>query len=207
MNCYAFIGIQGSGKGTQAVQLSAYLNYQHVNIGDLFRYNISNKTKLGLQVQEIIQQGRLVPDEVVFELVKSNQSSDVEGIVFDGFPRTVPQAEYLLQNYNLKRVFYLDLSEATALDRIRARRVCQDCGENYNLSSQLPAVADSCDVCGGKLIIRNDDKPEAIHKRFTEFYNQTLPLKAFFTEHNLLLTIPAEGSIAEIFQQILHHLS
>jgi adenylate kinase len=207
MNCYAFIGIQGSGKGTQAVKLSAYLNYQHVNIGDLFRNNIHSGTKLGQQVQEIIQQGRLVPDSTVFELIKNSEAPEAKGIVFDGFPRTVPQAEYLLQNYNLKRVFYLDLSEDTALERIKARRVCQNCGENYNLTTQPPAVQGVCDVCGGSLIIRDDDKPEAIHKRFKEFNKQTLPLKAFFSEHNLLLSIPAEGSITEIFEQILNNLS
>lgn len=206
MNCYAFIGIQGSGKGTQAVKLSSYLNYQHVNIGDLFRSNISNKTNLGLQVQEIIQQGKLVPDSIVFELVIANQSPEAQGIVFDGFPRTIAQAEYLLQHYNLKRVFYLDLSEETALKRIKSRRVCRDCGENYNLSTQPPAVSEVCDACGGSLIIRNDDKPEAIHKRFTEFSNQTQPLKAFFKEHDLLLNIPAEGRIEEIFEQILANL-
>jgi len=156
-----------------------------------------------LKVQEIIKRGELVSDEIVFELVKSNEQSGAKGIVFDGFPRTIAQAEYLLNNYKLLRVFYLDLSEDVAIRRISARRVCQVCQENYNLNTQPPIQNDKCDKCGGNLIIRNDDKPEAIHKRFMEFHEQTLPLKQFFIEHKLLVNIKAEGSISDIFDQLL----
>jgi adenylate kinase len=203
MNCYAFIGIQGSGKGTQAVQLSAALNYQHINIGDLFRYHVKNQTTLGTKVQAIIQRGELVPDELVFELVADAMQPDAQGIVFDGFPRTIAQAEYLLRHYNLLRVFYLDLPEKTAIDRISARRVCRNCQENYNLTTQPPRVINTCDVCGGELIIRADDMPAAIHKRFQEFHEQTLPLKHFFEEHEVLSVIDAQGTIAQIFDQIM----
>ncbi len=202
MKCFAFLGIQGSGKGTQAVQLSAELNYQHINIGDLFRYHIKSQTPIGTKVQQIIQRGELVPDEVVFELVDSSTDGKALGIVFDGFPRTIAQAEYLLKHYELKRVFYLELSEAHAIDRISARRVCQNCQVNYNLNTQPPKVSGICDECGGKLIIRQDDQPEAIHKRFEEFYEQTMPLKEFFTENKLLSIITGEQSITEIFKQI-----
>jgi adenylate kinase len=203
MKCFAFLGIQGSGKGTQAVQLSAELKYQHINIGDLFRYHIKKKTPIGAKVQQIIQRGELVPDEVVFELVKASTDAKAKGIVFDGFPRTIAQAEYLLKHYDLRRVFYLELSEATAVNRISARRVCQNCQENYNLNTQPPKISGICDECGGKLIIRQDDKPEAIHKRFEEFYEQTLPLKDFFKKNGLLSDVSGEQPIAEIFNQIL----
>ena len=207
MICYAFIGIQGSGKGTQAVQLSNALGYQHVNTGDLFRYHIKNNTNLGLKVQNIIQRGELVPDDLVFALVNDSIKSDVMGIVFDGFPRTIAQAEYLIKHYNLLKVFYLDLSEQVAIERISERRVCQNCQENYNLNTHPPKEKDICDTCGGMLIIRQDDSPEAIHKRFQEFINQTQPLKRFFEEHNLLALIPADRTIPEVYKHILTIIS
>jgi len=203
MECFAFLGIQGSGKGTQAVQLSVLLKYQHINIGDLFRYHIKNKTNIGIKVQQIIQRGELVPDDVVFELVANSIDNEASGIVFDGFPRTIAQAEFLLKQYDLKRVFYLDLSEATAVSRISARRVCQNCQENYNLNTQPPKQTGICDECGGELIIRQDDKPEAIHKRFEEFYEQTMPLKEFFEKNGLLTVVTGEQPITEIFSQIV----
>jgi len=203
MKCFAFLGIQGSGKGTQAVQLSSELNYQHINIGDLFRYHVKKQTPIGIKVQQIIQRGELVTDEVVFELVKASTDTKAQGIVFDGFPRTIAQAEYLLKHYELNRVFYLELSEAAAINRISARRVCQNCQENYNLNTQPPKISGICDECGGKLMIRQDDKPEAIHKRFEEFYEQTMPLKEFFSSHGLLSAISGEQPITEIFSQIL----
>jgi adenylate kinase len=207
MKCFAFLGIQGSGKGTQAVQLAEELKYQHINIGDLFRYHIKNKTEIGKKVQQIISRGELVTDEVVFELVSKSTDKNAKGIVFDGFPRTIAQAKYLLEHYDLKRVFYLELSEETAISRISARRVCQDCGENYNLNTQPPHIQGICDECSGKLIIRNDDKPEAIHKRFEEFYEQTMPLKEFFEANHLLTAISGEQPIPEIFKKILSVVS
>jgi adenylate kinase len=206
MKCYAFIGIQGSGKGTQAVQLSNQLKYQHVNIGDLFRYNINNATPLGIQVKSIIQKGELVPDKLVFDLVNGAISPQADGIVFDGFPRTIAQAEYLIKHYDLLRVFYLDLEEGDAIARISSRRICHNCQENFNISTQPPKIQDICDNCGGNLIIRVDDQAEAIKKRFREFNEQTLPLKRFFEEKGLLVSIAAKGSIQEIFSNITSYL-
>ncbi|HOV17350.1 MAG TPA: nucleoside monophosphate kinase [Candidatus Cloacimonadota bacterium] len=203
MDCYAFIGIQGSGKGTQAVKLSSALQYQHINIGDLFRYHVQNQTELGLQVQSIIQKGELVPDDLVFQLVAATTNPDAKGIVFDGFPRTIAQAEYLLTNYNLLKVFYLQLDEETAIRRISARRVCQNCQANYNIDTQPPRIVDTCDICGGKLIIRADDMPDAIRKRFQEFHEQTLPLKQMFEQHKILVVIDASRSVDEVFSEIM----
>ncbi len=200
---YAFIGIQGSGKGTQAVLLAEALEYQHINIGDLLRYNVKNKTLLGAKVQSIIRKGELVPDDLVFEVIENKVSLLSKGVVFDGFPRTINQAEHLLRQFDLLRVFFLDLTEESAIERISARRVCQDCGENYNLNTQPPQIENVCDRCGGKLAIRSDDRPESIHRRFEEFYQQTSPLRYFFESHRLLSVIPAAGTIEEISRQIL----
>jgi len=202
MDCYSFIGIQGSGKGTQAEMLSKFLNYKHINIGDLFRYHITHQTDIGLEVQRIIQNGDLVPDNLVFNLINLSFDGGFKGIVFDGFPRTMPQAEYLVKHYNLLKVFYLELSKLKAIERISARRVCGVCQENYNVITKPPEIKDICDICGSELIIRIDDQEEAIEKRFNQFYIQTLPLKIHFENNKLLTVINADKSVEDIFEQI-----
>jgi adenylate kinase len=203
MICYTFIGIQGSGKGTQAIKLSNHLNYQHINTGDLFRSHIKNQTELGKRIREIIVRGDLVNDEVVFELVKASVNPETAGLIFDGFPRTVQQAEYLLKHYDLKRVFYLQLDETVALERIASRRICSKCPETYNITSQPPQVADICDKCNSPLIIRQDDLPEAVSKRFSLFYEETRPLIELFRSKGVLAVIDANLPVEEIFKRIL----
>ncbi|MDD4223452.1 MAG: nucleoside monophosphate kinase [Candidatus Cloacimonetes bacterium] len=198
MQCFVFFGIQGSGKGTQAELLSENLNYQHINIGDLFREQVLRQTDLGLQVQDIISRGELVPDSLVFEIVDSSLLPERQGIVFDGFPRTLVQAEYLVEHFQVRQVFFLELAEAVAIRRISSRRICNACGENYNLESDPPRQDDVCDKCGGELVIRNDDKPEAISRRLTEFYEQTLALKEFFASRDLLSEIDASQDVEEV---------
>jgi adenylate kinase len=186
-----FLGIQGSGKGTQAKLLAEETGFQHINIGDLFREQISRGSELGKKVQAIITRGDLVEDELVFELVQDSLEPDCPGIIFDGFPRTPTQAEYLLAHYNVTRVYYLELSAADAISRIEARRICSVCGENYNLISRIPAKEGTCDVCGGALKQRSDDTGEAIKKRVNEFYAQTFQLKELFKVKATLVEIPA----------------
>lgn len=206
MICYAFIGIQGSGKGTQAVRISKQLNYQHINIGNLFRSHINHKSSIGILVHEIIQRGELVSDDIVFELIEQSTLPSVKGIIFDGFPRTIAQAEYLIFKYELSKVFFLELKEDVAMGRIVARRICKKCHEDYNLISQPPNVPDTCDYCSGELVIREDDKPEAIRKRFRDFHEQTLPLRNFFTEQALISIIDANQSVETIYQEIINQL-
>ncbi|MDD4310518.1 MAG: nucleoside monophosphate kinase [Candidatus Cloacimonetes bacterium] len=201
-----FLGIQGSGKGTQAKLLAEKTGYQHVNIGDLFRQQIAKGTEMGLKVKAVLARGDLVVDELVFLLVNTSLEEDCPGIVFDGFPRTLAQANYLVANYRLKKVFYLDLSEEDAIARIEARRVCSVCGETYNLLSAAPKQADTCDKCGGKLKQRSDDTGDAIRQRVSEFYTQTFALKEFFVHTGLLSTIPASLGIKEIEQKISREL-
>lgn len=201
MEVIVFLGIQGSGKGTQAKLLSDRLQYQHINIGDLFRTHIKSKTPIGLEVNEIIKAGELVSDDIVFEMISESYSKEAKGIIFDGFPRTMKQAEYLLQHFDVRRVYYLNLSEAEAIKRISGRLICSNCGLDYNVNSSAPKVANICDKCGAALKVRPDDKPIAIRKRMKEFYRQTYLLKDIF--HSLLCEINADKEVPEVYQSIL----
>lgn len=202
-----FLGIQGSGKGTQAKLLAEKTGYQHVNIGDLFREQIALGSELGDKVKAIITSGALVSDALVFELVNSALKSQSKGVIFDGFPRTEAQAEFLLEHYHVKRVYYLELSEADAIARIEGRRICQDCGENFHLQNRKPLHPGICDSCGGKLIQRADDAGEAIRKRVGEFYAQTFALKEIFAKQGLLKEISALNTISEVSQAISEDLA
>ena len=203
LDAIVFLGIQGSGKGTQAKLLACHTGYQHVNIGDLLREQVNLATPIGLQVQGIISQGDLVSDELVFKLVDESLDEDCRGIIFDGFPRTLPQALHLVEHYNVARVYYLDLKEHDALSRMAGRRVCSKCGENYHLQNHPPKIDNICDSCGGELILRTDDSPAAIAKRVQAFYEETFALTEFFEQRGILISISANAEIKEIESMIL----
>lgn len=207
MECIVFFGIQGSGKGTQATLLSEALGFCHINIGDLFRDHTARNTAIGQKVGEIIHRGELVSDELVFEIIQKSTPGECKGIVFDGFPRTPNQAEYLSAHYRVIQAFFLELSEEAALARVASRRVCVSCGENYNLKTMPPREENVCDQCGGELSVRKDDRPEAIAKRLKEFYDQTLSLREHFLAKGLLTVIPADKSITDIFTMITQRVN
>lgn len=207
MQCIVIFGIQGSGKGTQAKLLSEKLGYQHVNIGDLLRDQVSRGTELGKLVDSVISNGELVDDDLIFRLVDATIDKTAQGIVFDGFPRTQIQLQHLEEHYTVRKAFYLQLDEAEALERIGSRRVCASCGENYNLHSKLPQNPGVCDLCGGDLIIRDDDRPEAIHKRIVEFQKQTRGLTKHFEKEGTLCRIPANKSVEEVFELLMGELA
>ncbi|MCB5279086.1 MAG: nucleoside monophosphate kinase [Candidatus Cloacimonetes bacterium] len=193
-----FLGIQGSGKGTQAKLLAERTGFKHINIGDLLREQVSLKTSIGLRVSEIIQSGSLVSDELVFELIQASLNKDCSGIIFDGFPRTLAQAEHLVKHFRLARVYYLDLSEEQAIARMEGRRVCKECGRNYHLMYHPPQHEGICDDCGGVLITRADDSPDAIKKRIAAFFDETYALKKFFEKLGVLVQISAANSVSEV---------
>jgi len=206
MQCIVIFGIQGSGKGTQAKLLSEKLGYQHVNIGDLLRDQVSCGTPNGKEVQSVISSGALVDDELIFRLIGCSIDKNAAGIVFDGFPRTDAQARHLVVNFELRKVFFLELTAEEAIARIGARRVCLKCGENYNVTSKQPARGGICDLCGGELGIRSDDRPEAIRVRMKAFYSQTEGLTRFFESLELLSRIDASPSVEEVFRALLDQI-
>lgn len=206
IDAIVFLGIQGSGKGTQAELLAQHTGFLHVNIGDLLREQVSLGTEIGAQVKRIIQRGELAPDEVVFELVDRAIASCCDGIIFDGFPRTLVQADFLMHHYHVIRVYYLDLAKSEAIDRIQGRLICIPCGTNYHIRNHPPKQEGICDTCGGKLITRGDDSPEAIEKRVSAFYEETYMLKSFFEARGTLVSLPATKSIEEVETMILEDI-
>jgi len=179
------LGYPGSGKGTQAKVLSQKLNMFHVSTGDIFREELAKKTPLGQEVAGYLSAGRLVPDRLVLEVLKARLASETRGLLFDGFPRTVDQAEgldnwFAARNQSIDAVVFLNVPEAEVAKRLGARRTCSGCGKIYNTITNPPAKENVCDVCGKPLTVREDDKPEVILRRIQVYKDQTEPLLAYY---------------------------
>jgi adenylate kinase len=200
MRKFVIMGIQGSGKGTQAKLLADDLNLEHISVGDLFRWNVQHRTKLGAQVKRIMTAGHLVDDDLV-ESVVHRRLDDHDwnfGFVIDGFPRNARQAEFFLESYDIDGVINLHLPDEEVARRVLARRLCSQCGLDYNLIAHRPVVADTCDVCGGALVARADDNPEALAVRLQAYHEQTRPLIEIFQRKEFVGTIDATLSVAQV---------
>jgi len=202
------MGVQGSGKGTQAPRIVEKFGIPHVSTGDLFRAMKTQDTPLAREVQAIMNAGQLVPDDVTIRVVEErlDRPDAAKGAILDGFPRTRPQAEALeelLKKYDsgVYRVLYFDLDKESAVKRITDRYVCsKDASHNdgYNLSSKPPKVAGVCDVCGAPLMQRKDDTREAAEKRINDFFGQTKPLLDFYKSKGALREIKADQPIDKV---------
>jgi adenylate kinase len=200
MRKYVIMGIQGSGKGTQAKLLADDLNLEHISVGDLFRWNVQHRTKLGAQVKRIMAAGHLVDDDLVESVVR-RRLDDHDwnfGFVVDGFPRNARQAEFFLESYDIDGVIDLQLPDEEVARRVLARRLCSQCGLDYNLIAHRPAVLDTCDLCGGRLVARADDNPEALAVRLQAYHEQTRPLIEIFQRKEFVATIDATLTVAEV---------
>jgi adenylate kinase len=205
---YIIMGPQGSGKGTQAKLLCRDYDLVHISVGDIFRWHIGHKTKLGSKVQRYIKEGRLVPDEMVDDVVKDRL--DVHdwryGFVLDGFPRNVAQAEFFLENYDMDAVIALELPEEAAIERMQSRRLCSGCGLDYNLIQLRPRVPDICDNCGGRLVTRPDDTPEAIRSRLRDYREKTRPILDLLQEKELIVRVDATPGPDMVQAEMRHKL-
>ncbi|MDQ1670486.1 MAG: adenylate kinase [Actinomycetota bacterium] len=193
MRKYIVMGIQGSGKGTQAAMLSRDFDLAQISVGDIFRWNVQNHTKIGAQVRRTMARGQLVEDDLVQQVVDDRlRGHDWNyGFIIDGFPRSAPQAEFFLESYDIDAVIYLDLPDEEVRRRVQGRRVCSRCGLDYNLMAHHPKRADTCDVCGGELVTREDDTEEALQNRLREYHEMIGPLLELFRRKERVVTVDA----------------
>ncbi len=203
------MGRPGAGKGTQAVNIKEYYHIPHISTGDMFRAAIKNGTKLGLMAKSYMDQGLLVPDEVTIGLVEERlQEQDCKkGFLLDGFPRTIAQAEALDQilkqiGKKLDAVLDVNVGAEILINRMIGRRVCKGCGATYHVEFNPPKQAGVCDVCGTKLIQRDDDKEETAKNRLNVYDAQTAPLLDFYAKRNLLKTVDGNQSVNQVFEDI-----
>jgi len=196
------LGKQGAGKGTQCKRLAEAYTIPHVSTGDMLRAAVKAGTPLGQEVAAIMDAGALVSDDLVIRLVdqRFQEPDAARGALLDGFPRTLHQAEALeslLGEDGIKLCINLDVSVALVTERLSSRRVCQECGNIYK-DTDVEAISGTCSNCGGDVIQRNDDKPEAIRKRLEAYEHDTEPLLAFYQERGLLVVVDGSKSPDEV---------
>jgi adenylate kinase len=200
MRKYIIMGVQGSGKGTQAKLLAETLDLEHINVGDIFRWNVQHHTKLGAQVRRGVAAGELVSDDLVASVVHRRLSEHDWnfGFIIDGFPRNQPQARFFLESYDLDAVILLEVPDQLVRERILSRRLCSKCGVDYNLISSRPAVVGVCDVCGGRLVARADDTPQAVQGRLRDYHAKTRPVLDLFGAKEVIVAVDATGPVAQV---------
>jgi adenylate kinase len=208
MRKYVIMGVQGSGKGTQAGLLCEHYDLVHISVGDIFRWNVQAHTKLAAQVRRTVASGELVSDDLVEAVVRErlDRHDWNYGFVVDGFPRNVEQAEFFLESYDIDGVVHLDLPDDEVRRRVLARRLCSRCGLDYNLIASRPQVPDRCDVCGGALVAREDDTPEALEVRIREYHQRTQPVLDLFRRKEYVVTVDATRPREQVFAEIRDRL-
>lgn len=191
-----FLGPPGSGKGTMAERVSERLNLAHISTGDMLREEIKKGSDLGKQAKSYMDQGQLVPDEVIIGMIEERiKEPDAQhGVLFDGFPRTVGQAEALDKIVKIDKVINLEVPVQVIVDRVVNRRVCSKCGAVYNTTTYHN---DTCEKCGGELITRPDDNEATVLERFRVYEEQTAPLIVFYGEKGIVRDIDATMPIEE----------
>lgn len=201
-----FIGAPGSGKGTQASKLVAEKGFKHISTGDLLRSEIAKQSPLGLEVKKVMDEGRLVSDDLVIRLLQANINLTERQYIFDGYPRNLAQAQTLDKEV-LKGApsvaVYFEIDMGKLVERLTNRRTCKNCGAIYNLISKKPKVMGVCDQCGSTdLVQRADDKEEVITNRLKVFKETVDPVLEYYQDLGRLMKVNAESSVDEIYSQI-----
>ena len=207
------LGAPGAGKGTQAKKIAEKYQIPHISTGDIFRANIKNGTELGKKAKTYMDQGLLVPDELVCDLVVDRVQQDdcKKGYILDGFPRTIPQAESL--DAALSRLgeavdyaINVEVPDENIVKRMGGRRACVGCGATYHLVYAAPKKEGICDNCGAELILRDDDKPETVQKRLGVYHEQTQPLIDYSTKKGILKDVDGTMDMGDVFKAIVEIL-
>ena len=204
------LGAPGAGKGTQAKRLHDKYGIPHISTGDIFRANIKEGTELGKKAKSYMDQGLLVPDDLVCDLVVSRLQEDdcKEGYILDGFPRTIPQAEALdaaLAKISQKIDYAIDVNvpDEAIISRMSGRRVCLSCGATYSITAAPTKVEGVCDRCGEPVVLRDDDKPETVQKRLNVYHEQTQPLMDYYEAQGILKSVDGTQGMEETFDSIV----
>ncbi|MBR5116571.1 MAG: adenylate kinase, partial [Lachnospiraceae bacterium] len=203
------LGAPGAGKGTQAKMIAEKYHLPHVSTGDIFRANLKQGTELGKKAKEYMDKGALVPDELTVEILLDRVAQDdcKDGYVLDGFPRTIPQAEVLDRELeklgdHVDLAIDVDVPDANIVKRMSGRRACLKCGATYHIEHIPPKQEGICDVCGEKLVQRDDDKPETVQKRLDVYHEQTAPLIDYYTKAGILKTVDGTVDMKDVFAAI-----
>jgi adenylate kinase len=209
MRKYVIMGVQGSGKGTQSKMLVEDLDLVHIGVGDILRWNVQNHTKLGAQVRRTMAEGELVSDDLVEAVVRDRltQHDWNYGFIIDGFPRNRRQAEFFLESYDIDAVIVLDLPDSEVRRRVLSRRLCRDCGMDYNLIDSQPKEAGKCDMCGGELVTREDDTEEALEVRLDQWHKEAEGVLEIFRRKEYVFMIDARPGPDDVQAQIRKCLS
>ncbi len=203
------LGAPGAGKGTQAKMIAQKYGIPHISTGDIFRANIKDGTKLGMEAKQYMDQGLLVPDELTVRILLDRVSNEdcKDGYVLDGFPRTIPQAEVLDEALvklgdKIDFAINVDVPDENIIKRMSGRRACPGCGATYHTEHIPPKTEGICDVCGAALVLRDDDRPETVKNRLEVYYAQTQPLIAFYTEKGVMRTVDGTVPMEDVFAAI-----
>jgi adenylate kinase len=196
------LGPPGSGKGTQGEKLSEELGFVRLSTGDMLREAVRNQTPLGLKAKTFMDSGALVPNDLIIGLMKDKMASVSGGIILDGFPRTIEQADALGEQIDIDLALNLDVSDEELVSRLTQRRSCPECNAVYHLMYNPPKSEGVCDKCSGKLYQRNDDTEETVRNRLKVYRENTFPLIEYYEKKGKLVTIEGVGSINDIFSKV-----
>jgi adenylate kinase len=201
---YVIMGVQGSGKGTQAALLARDLDLTQIGVGDIFRWHVQNHTKIGAHVRRTMASGELVGDDLVESIVNDRllQHDWNFGFILDGFPRNARQAEFFLESYDIDGVIHLELADDEVRRRVLSRRLCSGCGMDYNVIGHRPTNEGTCDVCGGALVSREDDTEEALSARLRDWHEKTDPILELMRRKEQVVSVDASISV-EVVQQAI----
>lgn len=205
-------GAPGVGKGTQAKILSEKFNIPHIATGDILREAVRNNTELGIKAKSYMDKGELVPDSVMFGIIRERlkKADTLNGFILDGFPRTLPQAEELEKVFSelgivLDAVISIEVDNSEIVKRLSARRTCRSCGSIFNLL--VDRVEDSiCPKCGGDLYQRDDDRPDTVQRRLEVYDRQTSPVKSFYNDKKILKKVDGMGTVEQVTLEIMNIL-
>ena len=200
------LGAPGAGKGTQAEILCEKLGIPTISTGNILRAAIKEGTPTGLKAKAFMDEGKLVPDEVIIGIINERVAKEdcANGYILDGVPRTIGQAEAMEEaGIKFDNVVSIEIADETIIDRMSGRRVCESCGASYHIVAVPPKTAGVCDKCSGKLIQRKDDEPETVKARLEVYHKETEPLKAFYAERGLLRSVDNQPSVEAVSEAIL----